>query len=74
MIAKKFKDFPKLDFFPFQNFNNPYIHNLDLFILILLLLYSNNLIQLYIYSSHPPQNPICFPKEKKTLIGSMENV
>jgi hypothetical protein len=20
-----------------------------------------------IYSSHPPQNPICFPKEKKTL-------
>jgi hypothetical protein len=29
MIVKKFKDLSKIDFFPFQNFNNPYIHKLD---------------------------------------------
>ncbi len=28
-IVKKFKDLPKIDSFPFQNFNNPYIHNVD---------------------------------------------
>jgi hypothetical protein len=27
-----------------------------------------------IYSSHPSQNLICFPKEKNTFIGSMEYV
>ncbi len=64
---KKFKDFSKIEFFPFRNFNNAYFHNLDPFTLILLLLYFNNLIPLDIYSSHPPQNPICFPKEIKNL-------
>ncbi len=71
---KKYKDLLKIGFFFFQNFNNPYIHNLDPLLFILLLLYFNNLIPLNIYSSHLSQNPICFPKEKKTFIGSMKNV
>jgi hypothetical protein len=28
-VVKKFKDLSKIDFSPFQNFNNSYIHNLD---------------------------------------------
>jgi len=28
-VVKKFEDLPKFDFSPFQNSNNPYIHNLD---------------------------------------------
>jgi len=28
-VVKRFKDLPKIEFFPFQNFNNSYIHNLD---------------------------------------------
>jgi hypothetical protein len=67
----KFKDFPKFDFSPFKI---SITHTFTTFTLILLLLYFSNLMPLDIYSSHPPQNPNFFPREKKTFIGSMKNV
>jgi hypothetical protein len=56
-IYIQFKDLPKFDFFPFQNFNNPCIHSLSLIsftLIFFFFLYFDNIIQLNIYSSHPP--------------------
>jgi hypothetical protein len=64
-VVEKFKDLPKFDFFPFKISITHTFTTLKYFTLLLLLLYFNSLIPLGIYSSHPLQNPICFPKGKK---------